>query len=193
MEKKNIIYWVIIVALVIVLTIFLVLLINQNTEKASKPERTTYVLPPKTVIWLFDSTVEEFFVKDFAFNQYCEDYQKHALVDNDGNLVLKLTKDQENGMLVWLGDRSGRARSAGMEISNDYTHITYVCTAKEFMNNYPFLLHYELGFRQLFSGKDPASIRITYTIIGKTTNKVIYDVTWPESELVFDSRNPDWY
>ena len=114
MEKKNIIYWVIIVALVIVLTIFLVLLINQNTEKASKPERTTYVLPPKTVIWLFDSTVEEFFVKDFAFNQYCEDYRKHALVDNDGNLVLKLTKDQENGMLVWLGDRSGRARCAGM-------------------------------------------------------------------------------
>ena len=193
MEKKNIIYWVTIVALVIVLTIFLVLLINQNTEKASEPERTTYVLPPKTVIWLFDSTVEEFFVNDFTFYKYCEDYRKHSSVDKEGNLVLRLTKEQEEGMLTWLNDCVGRARSAGIEISDDYTHLTYVCTMKEFFSNCPFLMHYELAFRQLFSGQDPASISVTYTIIAKTTKKVICDTTWPESEINVDGGDPDWY
>jgi len=164
MNKQNIIYWVIIVALVIILTIFLVLLINQNTEKTSEPERTTYVLPPKIVKALFNCSVEEFFSTYRETYQYVEDYRKHASVDKEGNLVLRLTKEQEEVTLYRLNDCLGRARSAGIEISDDYTYVSYVCTSSEFFKNYPFLLHYELCFRQLFSGKDPATISITYNI-----------------------------
>lgn len=193
MEKKNIIYWVIIVALVIVLTIFLVLLINQNTEKASEPERTTYVLPPKIVKALFNCSVNDFFSSDFTFYKYCEDYRTDATIDKDGNLVLRLTKEQEEGMLTWLNDCVGRARSAGIEISDDFTHLTYVCTMEEFFSNCPFLMHYELGFRQLFSGKDPALISVRYTIIAKTTKKVICDISFPENEINVDGNDPEWY
>jgi|GEM_PF-1048412 len=193
MNKQNIIYWVIIVALVIILTIFLVLLINQNTEKTSEPERTTYVLPPKIVKALFNCSVEEFFSTYRETYQYVEDYRKHASVDKEGNLVLRLTKEQEEVTLYRLNDCLGRARSAGIEISDDYTYVSYVCTSSEFFKNYPFLLHYELCFRQLFSGKDPATISITYNIIAKTTKKVICNSTFPESGFNFDGGDPDWY
>ena len=75
MSKKNVFYWCIVAALVVIIAVFLVLIINQNSEKAPEPERTTSVLPPKIVKAIFNCSVEEFFSTYLGTYQYVEDYR----------------------------------------------------------------------------------------------------------------------
>lgn len=164
---------------------------------AMKPmgERTTYVISPKMSRALFGSTPEKFFNVYYSWYDSCEDYRKYATIDKKGNLVLSLTKEQENAMLEYEDANLEYADNLpGVEIADDYTSITITGDKphieKILFEELSVLFSNDMSNRQLFSGKDPSTISVTVTIIEESTNKVLYKAVWPNEPIKLSTK--DW-
>lgn len=157
-------------------------------------ERMTYVLPPKIALALFGCEPEEFF--DYPYNygdDSCEDFRNHASIDQDGNLVLRLTFDQIlKDMEVVYSDLEGLDELEEVEISEDYTSITITGNRDEVLYVYGYELGvatiFDMAKHQLYGGKDPGTISVTFTIVDKNSGQTVYTATWPDEKIVLDPK-----
>jgi len=182
-RKKSVLTIVCIILALCMLTAFIAIFIPYYRENIA---RTTYVLPPKLTKALFDSSPDEFLFRYLPWYDECEDYRHHAYVDSSGNLVLKLTKNQENARLNMFGDRVTYAKSIGIDVSYDNTTVTCNFFAGDFSSSYPLLLNYELAFRQLFDGRDPSTIDVKLIIIDAGTHETAYEGYWLDGGIHID-------
>lgn len=157
-------------------------------------ERMTYVLPPKIALALFGCEPEEFF--DYPYNygdDSCEDFRNHASIDQDGNLVLRLTDEQIlTDLAAYDSDLERLDELEAVEISDDYTSITITGNKEEvfdvFEREFGVLTVFDMAHRQLYFGKDLDTISVTLTIVDKSSGQIIYNVTWPDEAVVIDPK-----
>ncbi|MBO5006140.1 MAG: hypothetical protein J6C89_01705, partial [Clostridia bacterium] len=75
----------------------------------------------------------------------------------------------------------------GVEISDDYSNVIITGTKEEIRNILRYKLHIflfvELSYRQLYSGKKPETITVTFTLIESSTGKTVYTATWPQETI----------
>ena len=152
--------------------------------------RTTYVLPPKISLALFGTNPEDFFKIDRDFYSDCEDFRKHAKIDENGNLVLKLTKSQENALLKAEDSNIEKTKkNPGIIILDDYSEIIVTGDREQIAdilwNEFDILTITDMANRQLFSGKNPSEISIKVTVIESISNEILYTANWPSEPINF--------
>lgn len=179
MRKKSMLVFAISLLVVITLSFMLI-----------KQQRTQYVLPPNISLALFGTEPEDFFTTYRELYDQCEDFRKHAQIDENGNLILKLTRAQEKALLQSEDSNIEQTKKInGIKISDDYSSIIISGTeeqiSKIIWNEFDLLTISDMANRQLLSGKEPSNISITIKVIEKGTNRVVYSANWPQEEIRF--------
>ena len=172
------------------MSVFLVslLVITVLTFMLINIQRTEYVLPPEISLALFGTEPEEFFTTYRELYDYCEDFRKHAQIDEKGNLVLRLTKAQEKALLKSEDSNIEETKKIdGISISDDYSSIV-ICGTKEQISNiiwneFDLFTIADMANRQLLSGKEPSSISISFKVVEKSTGRVVYAANWPQEAI----------
>lgn len=183
---KNKIQNILIVVLVIAIVIMIgSMFISDGTLFA---KRNTYVFSPEMCKLFFSTTPEDFFEEYYSWYASSEDFREHASIDKDGNLVLRLTEEQENAhIMAWNSNLEEFKKVSGVEISDDYSNVIITGTKEEIRNILRYKLHIflfvELSYRQLYSGKKPETITVTFTLIESSTGKTVYTATWPQETI----------
>lgn len=182
-KLQNILIVVLVIAIVLVL---ISMFISDGTLFA---KRNTYVLSPEMCRLFYSTTPEDFF-EDFnpLWGDSCEDFKKHARVDKDGNLVLRLTEEQENAHIqAWNSNLEEFKKVSGVEIADDYSYVTITGNKEEIkhilQNHLHFFFLKEMPLRQLYNGKKPETITLTFSLIESSTGKTVYTATWPQETI----------
>lgn len=155
-------------------------------DTSTEQSRTEYILPPNISLALFGRTPENYFETYYSYYDWLGDFRDHAEIDKDGNLVLRLTEDQKEGLLRFYGDSVSGAKKMGIEISEDYTIVTFNFNEDEMqekLENFPILMFNDMAIRQLFSDKDPATIKIECIVKDKETGNILYNASWPQEAI----------
>lgn len=156
-------------------------------------ERMTYVLTPQMVSAIFGCELEDFFNEPLDWDGACEDFRNHASIDQDGNLVLRVTLNQIlTDLEMYYSDLEGLDELEAVEISDDYTSITITGNKEEVTD----ILWYEFGVwtvldmahHQLYFGSNLDKISVTFTIVDKNSGQPVYTATWPDEDIVLDSK-----
>lgn len=161
--------------------------------QSKEEERMTYVLTPQMVSAFFGVELEDFFNAPVDWNGACEDFRNHASIDQDGNLVLRLTDEQIlTDLAAYDSDLERLDELEAVEISDDYTSITITGNKEEvfdvFEREFGVLTVFDMAHRQLYFGKDLDTISVTLTIVDKSSGQIIYNVTWPDEAVVIDPK-----
>lgn len=156
-------------------------------------ERMTYVLTPQMVSAFFGCELEDFFNEPIDCDGACEDFRNHASIDQDGNLVLRLTLDQILADLAMsYSDLEGLNELEEVEISDDYTSITITGNKEEvfnvFENEFGIWTVFDMSHRQLYFGSNLDKISVTFTIVDENSGQIVYTATWPDEEIVIDPK-----
>ena len=159
--------------------------------KFSKQEaRTTYVFSPKMSLAFFGREPTEFFKTYYDYYDNCEDFRNHATIDENGNLVIRLTSEQKAALFQsTYTDLEALDAVEGVEISANYDRLTITGNEEEVLNViwnefevYPI---FHMANCQLIGGTDPENISVTVTIIDKDTGNPIYTAVWPDEDVCF--------
>ena len=161
----------------------------------SMEERNTYVLSPACIKYFFTDTAEEFFSTNYSWYNSCEDFRKHAEIDENGNLILHLTKEQEEAHLQTYNSAVERFKNThGVDVAEDYSSFTITGTEEEVSHiltyYFPITLMFEMKYRQLYSGKSPETITIMINLVNKETGETEYSATWPQEPIKFNFDDP---
>ena len=161
--------------------------------QSKEEERMTYVLTPQMVSAIFGCELEDFFNEPLDWDGACEDFRNHASIDQDGNLVLRVTLNQIlTDLEMYYSDLEGLDELEAVEISDDYTSITITGNKEEVTD----ILWYEFGVwtvldmahHQLYFGSNLDKISVTFTIVDKNSGQPVYTATWPDEDIVLDSK-----
>ncbi len=143
----------------------------------------------------FGKNPDGFFDTFYDYYNYCEDFRDNAEI-KDGNLILNLTKWQERCKLLYSDYELKKFEKIdGVEIDDDYTELTIKGTETRLREivweEMPLYIVNDMANRQLFSGKEPETIKVTLTLIDKETEDIIYTATWPDEviHITFDEKD----
>ena len=105
-------------------------------------------------------------------------------------MVLKLTRAQEKALLKSEDSNIEQTKKInGIKISDDYSSIIISGTKEQISNilwnEFDLLTISDMANRQLLSGKEPSNILITFKVVEKGTNRVVYSVNWPQEAIRF--------
>lgn len=177
-----------------VILVFCIFVIIFTATILLQNQRTTYVLSPDMSLALFGTEPEEFFLVDREVYNNCEDLRKCAEIDETGNLILRLTKEQEKAILSYYDSdlKSFDALSsvelfdgyAGLKITGDKESISHVIA-----NEFRLLTIDDMAFRQMFNGTDPKDISVTVIVVESGSNSVLYEATWPQEDIVLSPKS----
>lgn len=157
--------------------------------------RTEYVIPENISLAIFSRTPEDFFDTWYQYYDLCEDFRNNADVDDYGNLVLRLTKEQENVLIDTCNKSIESAKKSGIEISKDLHCFTISGSPSEIENKIkqlPIYLIREMAIRQLLSNNAPSTISIECVVKDKESGKVVYNAIWPQESIDLDYNSFDF-
>ena len=156
----------------------------------------TYEFSPKTSLAFFGVKPESFFDVYYDYYDSCEDFRNHAQINEKGNLVLRLTKKQEEVFLQYYDSQLDDFKQVqGVNISNDYTLISIKGNREEvaeiIANKMSFYTVFDLANRQLIINKtDPDKIVVEVKVIDENTGNCVYNAVWPQEAINFSVK--DW-
>lgn len=191
MEKSHKKIVVICCSVVLVLAILIGIIWMLQSKKEKR--RTTFVIPSDMFLPLFGCEPEEFFSAPADWNGACEDFRNYASIDQDGNIVLRLTDDQIlTDLAMSYSDLEGLNELEEVEISDDYTSITITGNKEEvlnvFENEFGIWTVFDMANYQLYGGRDAGTIFVTFTIVDENSGQIVYTATWPDEEIVIDPK-----
>ena len=147
---------------------------------------TEYKLSPMDSIACFGATPKEFFEEEFVFYSTLGDFRTNAEIDKDGNLILRLTDTQINGLLE-MGTELIEESKEPYEISDDYKSFVvklYDNHAIAYdMASYPLMLPMYLMRFQLFAVDDPGEISVTIIYEDAESGEVLYTFKFPYQSM----------
>ena len=159
-------------------------------------KRTTYEFSPKTSLAFFGREPEDFFDTYYDYYDECEDFRKKAQINEKGNLVLHLTKEQEEAFLQSRDSQIEELKQInGIYVSDDYSLLTITGNRQEVAdiigNKLPLLTIFDLANRQLIINKvNPEEIAVEVKVIDKNTGDCLYSAIWPREGVRLSVK--DW-
>ncbi len=152
---------------------------------------TTYILSPEASKVIMGYTPNDFFDIYLPFYDNCCDLRDKATIDEQGNLILKMT---EKDRLAFLSDVycdiEEFEKIKGTSISEDYSELIIRGTRKEIAdivwNHFPLYLPEYMLRLQFVSGNDPETISVTVKVIDEANDEILYVVVWPKEKINFD-------
>ena len=152
---------------------------------------TTYILSPDASKAIMGCGPTEFFDVYLPFYDNCSDLRKKASIDENGNLVLKMT---EKDRLAFLSDVycdiEEFEKIEGNSVSEDYSEIVICGTKKEISdvvwNHFPLYLPAYMLRLQFVAGNDPETLSVTVKVFDETSGELVYLAEWPKEEIKFE-------
>lgn len=152
---------------------------------------TIYIMSPKASKAIMGYTPNDFFDIYLPFYDNCCDLREKAIIDEQGNLVLKMT---EKDRLAFLSDVycdiEEFEKIKGTSISEDYSELIISGTKKEIANivwnHFPLYLSEYMLRLQFVSGNDPETISVTVKVIDEENGEILYLAVWPKEKINFD-------
>ena len=177
---------------ILIFIISLLVIMLASCMLKSEP-RTEYVLPSNISLAFFGTEPEDFFTTNRKLYDYCEDFRKYAEIDENGDLVLKLTSAQEKATLEYYDSGLEEFdKIPEVEVLDDYTGFTITGDKEAIIdivaNEFGILTIDELAFRQLFNGTKPEDISVKVTIIEQGSNNILYTATWPKEDITLSPK-----
>lgn len=161
-----------------------------------------YEIPADMCKPIFGVTVEEFFETEFNFNDYVtNDIRTYSKIDRKGNLILRITEEQRQGIidfsydgwdLLWsIGIPSGityLTEDEEIEVAPDLSSVTINCYKDNVIDKCTIAYWgaAEFPIIQLLSGVEPESIGYDFIIKDALTGKVVFEGAWPDYEINID-------
>lgn len=158
-----------------------------------------YEVPADLCKPIFGVTVEEFFETKFDYNDYfTDDIRKYSKIDRKGNLILRITEEQRQGIidfsydgwdLMWsIGIPSGITyliEDEEIEVAPDLSSVTINCYKDDVTSKCytAFVGMSMIPQVQLLNGVEPESITFDLIIKDALTGKVVYSGAWPDCEI----------
>ncbi len=176
-----------------IICFFLVGLLLAGCQTTTSTNLTEYVIPAK-----LSQTLLGYAPENFQENQHKifsqADFLNNSRVDDSGNLVLKLSKEQETTVLEFYDSKLNELNEIdGVDISEDYKTLNIIgdenTISEIYWNNMGIYTIHDMAFRQLFNGNNPETISVTVTITEQGTSKKLYTATWPNEKIVFSVKN----
>ncbi len=161
-----------------------------------QPQLTTYKFSPETSLAFFGRIPEEFFDTYYDYYETCEDFRERAEINEDGYLILKLSKEQEDAFLKSCDSQIEEIKQInGIYISNDYKLLELTGNKNEVAeiigNEISFLTVFDLANHQLIIDKiNPEEVVVKVRVIDENTGKCVYSAMWPKEEVRFSVK--DW-
>lgn len=160
--------------------------------------RTTYEFSPKTSLAFFGREPEEFFDTYYDYYDLCEDFRKHAEINEKGNLVLYLTNKQEKIFLQACDSQLEELKKIkGVKVSKDYKLLSITGNRDEVAeiigNQMSVFTVFDMANRQLIINKtNPEEIVVEVRVIDKNTGNMVYNAIWPEETVIFEPKQWDF-
>lgn len=176
--------------LCLIFLIIFIITISYFTTKS----RTTYTIPSNICQAIFGCEPEHFFDMELDYYTRDNDFRKHAKLDKDGNLILRLNdkqKDVLKNKKNWgFGIEELKSRE-NIKISADYSKITIYCYAETVSDDLSCLAFgvSSLAVEQLLNNQDPATISVEIILKDAVTNETVYFVSWPSETFNFGSKD----
>ena len=189
MKKKLLSFGIIVLTCILVISFF-------KKDAPEEEKRNTYVFSPKMTDSFFGCTPSQFVKGNnhLAINDYGEDFYTHASVDENGNLMLRLTEQQEKDMVSQYGNTDFEALEntiEGLTFLENETGMIIRGNKKQIINviwSLPFFVVQEMAAKQVFvHKKTPEEVAVSVTIIDAGNDKVLYTATWPHEDFSFDT------
>lgn len=154
-----------------------------------------YEIPADMCKPIFGVTVEEFFETEFNFNDYVtDDIRTYSKIDRKGNLILRITEEQRQGIidfsydgwdLMWSIGIADMIDDEGIEVAPDLSSVTINCYKDDVTSKCytAFVGMSMIPQVQLLNGVEPESITFDLIIKDALTGKVVYSGAWPDCEI----------
>lgn len=155
----------------------------------TQAQYTTYEFSPKTSLAFFGRNPEDFFDTYYDYYDECEDFRERAKINENGNLVVKLSKEQEEVFLKSCDSQFEELKKIdGVYISDDYDLLTITGNREEvaeiIANELSVLTVFDLANHQLIVNKiNPEEIFVEFRIIDDNTGKAVYSAIWPKEDI----------
>lgn len=160
----------------------------------TQSQLTTYEFSPEVSLAFFGRTPEEFFDTYYDYYETCEDFRERAEINKDGNLVLRLSKEQEDAFLKSCDSQIEEIKKIkGVYISDDYKLLSITGDKNEvaeiIANKIPILTVFDLANHQLLITKiNPEEIVVEVRVIDENTGNCVYNAIWPKEEIRFSVK-----
>ena len=152
---------------------------------------TTYILSPEASKAIMGYTPKDFFNEYLPFYDDCCDLRDKATIDENGNLVLKMSEKDKLAFLSEVYcDIEEFKKIEGVTVSEDYSELIICGSKKEIAdivwNHFPLFLPEYMTRLQFVSGNDPETISVTVKVIDETSGESLYVAVWPKEKIKFD-------
>ena len=152
---------------------------------------TTYILSPEASKAIMGYTPKDFFSEYLPFYDDCCDLREKATIDDNGNLVLKMSEKDKLAFLSEVYcDIEEFKKIEGVTVSEDYSELI-ICGSKNEIadivwNHFPLFLPEYMTRLQFVSGNDPETISATVKVIDEMSGEILYVAVWPKDKIDFD-------
>ena len=152
---------------------------------------TTYILSPEASKAIMGYTPNDFFDEYLPFYDDCCDLREKATIDENGNLVLKMSEKDKLAFLSEVYcDIEEFKKIEGVTVSEDYSELIICGSKKEIAdivwNHFPLYLPEYMLRLQFVSGNDPETISVTVKVIDEENEEILYLAEWPKDKIDFD-------
>lgn len=155
---------------------------------------TTYEFSPEASLAFFGRKPEDFFDTYYDYYETCEDFRERAKINKAGNLVLRLSKEQEDAFLKSCDSQIEELKKIkGVYISDNYELLSITGNKKEvaeiIANEMSCLTVFDLANHQLIIDKiTPKEIFVEVKVIDENTGECVYNAIWPKEEIRFSVK-----
>lgn len=159
-----------------------------------------YKIPADLCKPIFGVTVEEFFETEFDYDDYfTDDIRTYSKIDRKGNLILRITEEQRQGIIDSSYDGWDLMGSIGItsliedkeiEVAPDLTNVTLNCYKDNVIDKCTKAYWGAAVFPrvQLLNGVEPESIGYDFIIKDALTGDVVFKGAWPDYEIYIDDN-----
>ncbi len=154
-----------------------------------------YEIPADLCKPIFGVTAEEFFETEFDYDDYfTDDIRTYSKIDRKGNLILRITEEQRQGIIDFSYDGwdlmgsigiSDMIEDEGIDVAPDLSSVTISCYKDDVISKCytAFVGMSMIPQVQLLNGVEPESITFDLIIKDALTGEVVYSNAWSDCEI----------
>ena len=161
-----------------------------NTEYG---EREVFKLPSEFCQLFFNVTPKEFLDSTYIFYNYTEDFRSHAYIDENEDLILKLTKYQRETLKnpIWENEIYGfisAQKSPYIITSVDYKRVEILCFQERYSRDLTCVGHsvIQMMINQWLNGVPCENISVEIVLTDGGTGEVVFFETITPNKMSFN-------
>lgn len=187
-------------AVAITLSVAFFVLFNLNTfmgKSSSQPDlsetHTTYKISPERCEGILGCEIEDFFASELILNGIKNDFREYAEIDKEGNLILRLSAEQEKILQQKIPLQTSIEElqsKKNIQLASDLSQVIIYCYDETVYSDITSLMFAfrSIVIEQLLKYKSTDAINLDIILKDGVTGETVYNVSWPKEKFEYDSE-----